>query len=109
MHRRYNNSQNPYQAPFQTPQGQHHKNDEFPANLLSSASSIQTDDSFLSQVPLPYHMKEDQSQMASQDARFDQGPIRPGSLTSQSQGMSQSQDARFGQGPNRSNSLESRG
>lgn len=79
MDRRYNNNQDPYQTPFQTPQSQQRKNDEFPAHLLSSASSIQTDDSFLSQVPLPYHMKENQSQMPSQDARFDHGPFRPSS------------------------------
>lgn len=109
MDRRYNNSQDPYQTPFQTPNGQQRKNDEFPAHLLSSASSIQTDDSFLSQVPLPYHMREDQSQMPSQDARFGQNPIRPSSRGSQSQGMTQSQDARFGQSLNRSSSRGSRG
>ena len=108
MARRYNNSRGPYQTPFQTPQGQQRKNDEFPAHLLSSASSIQTDDSFLSQVPLPYHMKEDQSQMPSQDACFGQDPIRPSSRGSQSQVMTQSQDARFGQGPNRPSSRGSR-
>lgn len=103
MDRHYNNSQDPYQTPFQTPQAQQRKNDEFPAHLLSSASSIQTDDSFLSQVPLPYHMKEkqSQSQMQSQDARFGQGPIRPSSRGSQ--------DARFGQGPTRPSSRGSHG
>ena len=109
MDRRYNNTQAPYQTPFQTPQGQQHKNEEFPVLPPSSASSIQTDDSFLSQVPLPYHMKEDQSQMPSQDARFSQGPVRPSSRGRQSQGMTQSQDARFGQGPNRPSSRGSRG
>lgn len=109
MDHRYSNNQDPYQTPFQTPQGQQRQNDEFPVHLLSSASSIQTDDSFLSQVPLPYHMKENQSQIPSQDARFSQGPIRPSSRGSQSQGMSLSQDARFGQGPNRPSSRGSCG
>lgn len=66
---------------FETPQAQ--KNWAPPHHIgLSSSSSIRSEDSFISQVPLPYHLP------ASQDARFSNHPPRPKSSLNKSYGPS---------------------